>query len=74
VESVLLIVQYRYSKSFSGNFYSPESDPVHKIMHYWFYYSIRLGFSFLYDRICHKEMICTGGLEVSKRHLEVAGP
>ena len=27
-------------------FYSPESDPPHKIMHYWFYYSIWLGFHF----------------------------
>jgi len=27
-------------------FNSPESDPPHKIMRYWFYYSIWLGFSF----------------------------
>jgi len=46
-ESILLIVQYKYLKSFSGHFYSPESHPPHKIMHYWFYYySIWLGFSF----------------------------
>jgi len=25
-------------KSFSGDFYFPESDPPHKIMRYWFYY------------------------------------
>ena len=31
-ESVLLIVQYRYLQSCSGDFYSPESDPPHKIM------------------------------------------
>jgi len=31
-ESVLLIVQYKYLKSCSGDFYSPESDPPHKIM------------------------------------------
>ena len=35
----LLIVQYKYLKSFSGSFYSPESDPPHKIMRYWVYYS-----------------------------------
>jgi len=51
-ERVLLIVQYRYLKLCSGDFYSPESDPLHKIMRYWFYYSIRLGFSFQSDRIC----------------------
>ena len=38
-KSILLIVQYKYEKSCSG-FYSPESDPLHKIMLYWFYYSI----------------------------------
>jgi len=46
VESILLIVQYRYLKSCSGDSYSPESDPPHKIMRYWFYYSIWLGFYF----------------------------
>jgi len=38
--SFLVIVQYKYLKSCSGDFYSPESDPPHKIMRYWFYYSI----------------------------------
>jgi len=38
--SVLLIVQYKYLKSCFGDFYSPESDLPHKIMRYWFYYSI----------------------------------
>ena len=57
-ESVLLIVQYRYwLKSCSGDFCSPKSDPPHKIMRYWFYYSIWLGFSFPPDRICQVEMI-----------------
>jgi len=59
-DSVLLIVQYRYLKSCSGDFYSPESDPPHEIMHYWFYYSIWLGFSFPPDRICQVEMIWAG--------------
>ena len=39
-KSILLIVQYKYLKSCSRDFYSPESDPPHKIMRYWFYYSI----------------------------------
>ena len=50
-ESILLIVQYKNFKSFSGDFYSPESDPTHKIMLYLFYYSIWLGFYF------HKTML-----------------
>jgi len=73
-ESISLIVQYRYLKSCSGDFYSPESDPPHKIMRVWFYYSIWLGFSFPPDRICEVEMICIGGLPVSKRHFGGAGP
>jgi len=36
----LRIVQYKYFKSCSGDFYSSESDPPHKIVRYWFYYSI----------------------------------
>jgi len=31
-KSILLIVQYKYLKACSGDFYSPESDPPHKIM------------------------------------------
>ena len=73
-ESVLLIVQYRYLKSCSGDFNSSESDPPHKIMFYWFYYSIWLGFSFPSDRICQMEMICFGSVPVSKRHFGGSGP
>ena len=39
-KSILLIVQYKYEKSYSGDIYSSESDPLHKIMRYWVYYSI----------------------------------
>ena len=73
-ESVLLIVQYRHLKLCSGEFNSPESDLPHKIMRYWFYYLIWLGFSFPPDRICQMEMICIGGVPVSKRHFGGAGP
>jgi len=45
-KSNLLIVQHKYLKSCSRNFYSQESDPPHKIMRYWFHDSIYLVFSF----------------------------
>jgi len=41
---ILLIVQYKYIKSFSGDFYSQESDPPHKKMRKWVYYSTQLCF------------------------------
>jgi len=74
VESILLIVQYRYLKSCSGDICSPESDSPHKFMRYWFYYSIWLGFSFPPDTLCQVETICSGGVPVSKRHFGGAGP
>jgi len=64
--SILLIVQYKYLKSCSGDFYSPESDPPHKIMRYLFYYSIRLGFSFQEDHAGLIQMICTTVVPVWK--------
>jgi len=67
--SILLIVQYKYSKSCSGDFNSPESDPPHKIMRYWFYYSIWMGFSFSTDHAGLVEMICTTDVPLSKGHL-----
>jgi len=66
-ENVLLIVQYRYLKSCAGDFCSPESDPPHKIMRYWFYYSSWLGFDLYWV------LICIGGVPVSKRHFGGAG-
>jgi len=39
-KSILRTVQYKYLKSCSGDFYSPASDPPHKIMRYWVYHSI----------------------------------
>jgi len=32
--NILLIVKYKYFKSFSGYFYSPKSLPAHNIMRY----------------------------------------
>ena len=69
-ENVLFIIQYKYLKSFSGDFYSPESDPPQKIIRYWIYYSIWLGFSFQNQF----EMFCIEGVPVSKRHFGGAGP
>ena len=71
---ILLIVQYKYIKSCSGDFCSQESDPPHKIMRYWVYYSTQLAFGFPPDRICQVEMICIGGVPVLKRHFGGAGP
>jgi len=71
---ILLVVQYKYIKSCSGDFYSPESDPPHKIMRYWVYYSTQLCFWFPPDRICQVEMICIGGVPVLKRHFGGASP
>jgi len=45
-ENILLIIHYKYLKSCSGDFNSPESDLPHKIMQYWFYYSISWFFHF----------------------------
>jgi len=56
-KSFLLIGQYRYLNSCSGDFYSPESDPPHKIVRYWIYYPIWLGFSFPPDHAGLVEMI-----------------
>jgi len=66
-KSILLIVQYKYLKSLSGDFYSSEPDPPHKIMRYWIYSSTQLSFGFQFDRICQFEMICIGGVPVLKR-------
>jgi len=73
-KSILLIVQYKYLKSCSGDFYSPESDPPHKIMRYCVYYSTQLCFGCPPDRICQVETICIGGVPVLKRHFGGAGP
>ena len=54
--------------------YSPEFDPPHKIMQYWFYYSIQLGFSFPPDQYDRVEMFCTKVVPVSKGHLGEASP
>jgi len=71
---ILLIVEYKYLKLCSGDFHSPESDPAHKIMRYWVYYSTQLCFGFPPDRICQAEMICIDGVPVLKRHFGGAGP
>ena len=73
-ESILLMVQYKYLKSCCGYFCSPESDPPHKIMRYWFYYSFWLVFSFPPDHAGLVEMICTTVVPVSKGHLGGASP
>ena len=73
-ESILLIVQYKYLKSWSEDFYCPESHPPHKIMSYWVYYSIWWGFSFPPDYASLVEMFCTTVVPVSKGHLGGVSP
>jgi len=86
-ESVLLIVQYFFNlrlkierhpvqifKIMFRRFYSPESDPPHEIMRYWFYYSIWLAFSFPTDHAGLVEMVFTTVVPVSKGHLGGASP
>ena len=73
-ESLILMVKYKYFKSCCREFYSTESDPPHKIMRYWFYYSFWLGFSFQPDHAGLVEMICTTVAPVSKGHLGGASP
>jgi len=68
-KSILLIVQYKYLKSSSGIFNSSKSDPLHKIMQYWLYYSIYFVNSFLIDHNCHLKMFCTTFIPVSNRNL-----
>ena len=55
-------------------FCSPESDPPHKMMRYWFYYSFWLGFPFPPDHAGLVEMICTTVVPVWKGHLGGASP
>ena len=66
---ILLIVQYKYLKSCSEDFYSPKSDPPHKLMQKCFYSSISLGFSFPPDHSGLINMFCTTVVPVSKGHL-----
>jgi len=47
-------------------FHCPGSDPPHKIMRYWFYYSTQLGFWFPPDHTGLVEMICIGGVSLKK--------
>jgi len=73
-KNILLIVQYKYLKSCSGDFYSPESDLPHKIMRYWFYHSTELVCSFPPDHAGQVEMFCTTVVPVSKEHLGGGSP
>ena len=51
------VFRYRYLQSCSGVFYFPESDPPHKIMRFWIYYSIWLGFSDLTESVRWKSFV-----------------
>jgi len=70
-ESVLLIVQYRYLKSFPEIFILQNLILRTRSCVIGFITQSCWVFSFLSDRICQWEMICIGGVPVSKRS---AGP
>jgi len=55
-------------------FYSSESDPPHKIMLYWFYYSAQLAFSFPPDQNGRLEMFCTTKVPAPKGQLGGTSP
>jgi len=57
---LILVEKASFSKEFLSEFHRGRGG-------YWFYYSIWLGFSFPDDRICQGEMICIGGVSVSKQ-------
>ena len=63
---ILLIVQKEIFTILFQGFYSSESDPPHKIMQYWFYYSTQLGFWYPPDHAGLVEMICIGGVPLKK--------
>jgi len=52
-------VPWQIFKILFRGFYSPGSDPPHKIMRYWFYCSTQLAFSFQDEKNARKDMFCT---------------
>ena len=70
---VLLTIQYKYWNWFRG-FYSPESDPLHKIMLYWFYYSTWLATSFPPNQNDWAEIFCTTEVPAPKGHVGRTSP
>jgi len=65
-KGLLLVVQYKYLKKCFEGFYSPASDPPHKIMWYWLYYSTQLASSFPPDQNGRAEMFCMCEFAASK--------
>jgi len=71
---VLLIVQYKYLKSCSRRFNSPESDPPHKIMRYDVYSSPQLCCWFPRQKSVRWKWFVLAVYHVLKRHFGGAGP
>ena len=69
---ILLIVQYKYSKSCSRRFYCPNLILRTRLCGTMFITQPSCLFDF--QRICQPEMICIGGVPVLKRHFGGAGP
>jgi len=62
------------SKMLFRRFYSPESDPPHKILRYWFCYSTQFAFLFPPDQNGRVEMFCTIEVPAPKGHLGGTSP
>ena len=71
---VLLVVQYKYLKSCSRRFNSPESDPPHKIMRYDVYSSPQLCCWFPRQKSVRWKWFVLAVYHVLKRHFGGAGP
>jgi len=65
---VLLILLYKYFKSYCGYFDFPESDPLHKIMRYL------VGFFISVQHAGVVDIFCTTVVPVLKGHLGGASP
>jgi len=70
---VLLIIQYTHLNWCRG-FYSPESDPLHKIMLYCFYCSTWLDTSFPPNQNGWAETFCTTEVPAPKGHVGRTSP
>ena len=53
---------------------APRSDPLHKVMRYWFYCSTQFAFSFSPDQNGRLKMFCTTKVPALEGRIGGAGP
>jgi len=73
-KTILLIVQYKYLKSCSGDFILQNLILRTRLFGTMFITQPSCVFHFRLTEICQAEMICIGGVPVLKRHFGGAGP